>query len=241
MDKRALVVVTNHSDFEYPNTEPTGLWLSELTHFYDVYEAAGVPVDIVSPKGGAVPIDGRSLGRLVLNKAARQRFEDPAFMALLEDTRPVTDVDWEQYDVLYFAGGHGAMWDFADNDDLHSLIRQMYESGRVVSAVCHGTAALQNATLSDGSYLVAGKRGTGFAYFDERIAGVKKLVPYNLERRLKDRGMSYTKARLPLARHTVVDDRLITGQNPNSATETAEMTLQAIGADRMHPEVRHGS
>ena len=241
MDKKALIVVTNHSDFEHPKADPTGLWLSELTHFFDVFENAGIGMDIVSPKGGKIPIDGRSLGRLVLNKAARSRYEDPEFMALLENTRSVSDVDWEDYDVLYFAGGHGAMWDFADNDELHTLIRKMYESGRVVSAVCHGTAALQNVRLSSGNYLVAGKRGTGFAYFDETIGGVKKYVPYNLERRLKERGMIYSKARLPLAGHTVVDDRLVTGQNPNSATETALKTLEAIGAhDRDRKESHRG-
>lgn len=240
MDTKALVVVTNHSDFEYPKSDPTGLWLSELTHFLDEYEKARIPVEIVSPKGGKIPIDGRSLGRLVLNKAARARYEDPAFMALLENTRRVSDVTWEDYDVIYFAGGHGAMWDFADNDELHTLVREMYESGRVVSAVCHGTAALQNVRLSNGDYLVAGKKGTGFAYFDERIAGVKKLVPYNLQSRLEDRGMIYSKARIPLGGHTVVDGRLITGQNPNSATETAERTLEAIGAYRDHEEDSHG-
>ena len=244
MNKKALIVVTNHSDFEHPKAEPTGLWLSELTHFYDEYQIAGIPIDIVSPKGGNVPIDGRSLGRLVLNKAARSRYEDPAFMALLDNTRSLSDVNWEDYDVLYFAGGHGAMWDFADDDQLQALVRQMHESGRVIAAVCHGTAALQNVRLDNGEFLVAGKRGTGFAYFDERIGGVKRFVPYNLESRLKDRGMIYSKARLPLAGHTVVDDRLITGQNPNSATETAQKTLEAIGAHhggRERPEEsRHG-
>ena len=231
MSMKALVVVTNHSDFEHPKAEPTGLWLSELTHFYDEYEKAGIPVDIVSPLGGKIPIDGRSLGRIVLDKAARRRHEDPAFMALLENTKRVSDVAWQEYDVLYFAGGHGAMWDFADNEELQTLVREMYESGRVVSAVCHGTAALQNVRLSTGEYLIAGKQGTGFAYFDERIGGVRKFVPYNLESRLKERGMMYSKARIPLAGHTVVDDRLITGQNPNSATETAQRTLEAIGVD----------
>ena len=229
MDKKALIVVTNHSDFEHPKADPTGLWLSELTHFYDEFEKAGIHMDIASPQGGKIPIDGRSLGRFTLNKAARQRYEDPEFMSLPENTRPISDVDWEEYDVLYFAGGHGAMWDFADNEELQTLIREMYEAGRVVSAVCHGTAALQNVRLSNGEFLIAGKKGTGFAYLDETIAGVRRFVPYNLEKRLKDRGMIYTKAAFPLAGHAVVDERLITGQNPNSATRTAQRTLEAIG------------
>jgi len=229
MDKKALIVVTNHSDTEHPKADSTGLWLSELTHFYDEFEEAGIQMDIVSPEGGKIPIDGRSLGRFVFDDATRRRYEDPQFMSLLEDTPSVSDIDWQQYDVLYFAGGHGAMWDFADNAELHTLIREMYESGRVVSAVCHGTAVLQNARLSNGELLIAGKSGTGFAYFDERVSGTKGFVPYNLEGRLKGGGMAYSKARIPLAGHAVVDGRLITGQNPNSATQTARKTLAAIG------------
>ena len=180
-NKKALIIVTNHSDFESPKAEPTGLWLSELTHFYDEFEKAGIPMDIISPKGGKIPVDGRSLGRLVLDNATKKRYEDPKFMSLLENTKSLSDVNWHEYDVLYFAGGHGAMWDFADNEELHTLTRDMYEGGKVVSAVCHGTSALQNVRLSNGEYLIHGKKGTGFAYFDETIAGVKRFVPYNLE------------------------------------------------------------
>lgn len=234
MGKKALILVTNHSDFEHPKADPTGLWLSELTHFYDEFEQAGIAMDVVSLEGGKIPIDARSLGRFTLDKASKRRHEDRAFMALLEDTKRLSDVDLGDYDVLYFAGGHGAMWDFADNDELHTAIREMYESDRVVSAVCHGTAALQNVRLSNGEFLIDGKKGTGFAYRDETIAGVRRFVPYNLEKRLKDRGMSYSKALLPLGGHTVADERLVTGQNPNSATETAQKTLEAIGVQPAH-------
>ncbi len=227
-DMKALIVVTSHSDFEHPKAEPTGLWLSELTHFYDEFTKAGIHMDIVSAKGGEVPIDGRSLGRFTLDKATKKRYEAPRFMALLKNTKALSDVDWRQYDVLYFAGGHGAMWDFPDDSELQTLTRDMYEGGKVVSAVCHGTAALQNVQLSTGEYLVQGKKGTGFAYRDETIAGVRRFVPYNLEKRLKQRGMIYSKAFLPLAGHTVVDERLVTGQNPNSATKTAQATLEAL-------------
>lgn len=227
--KKALIVVTNHTVFGDPKTQPTGLWLSELTHFYDVFEEAGVKMDIVSPKGGKISVDQRSLGFFVLDKATKQRHQDPAFMALLEDTKSISQVNWDDYDVVYFAGGHGAMWDFAEDTNLHARTAAFYEGGKVVSAVCHGVAALQNIQLSDGSYLINGKQGTGFAYFDETIAGVKRHVPYNLEMRLKDRGMRYSKARVPLMGHAVADGRLITGQNPNSATEAAKLTLAALG------------
>ncbi len=225
---KVLIVATNHSDFEHPNAEPTGLWLSELTHFYDVFEEEGVEMDIVSPQGGKVPIDERSLGRMVLDKATKSRYEDSAFMSLLENTKSIHDVVWQDYAIVYFAGGHGAMWDFKDNPYLNEMICQMFEGGKIVSAVCHGVAALQNVKLSNGAYLISGKRGTGFPYFDEVIAGVKKFVPYNLQKVLKERGMIYIKAFLPLMGHVVVDGLLVTGQNPNSATLTAKKTLEIM-------------
>lgn len=228
--KKALIIVTNHSDFNHPKADPTGLWLSELTHFYDVFEEANIPMDIVSITGGKIPVDNRSLGRMVLDKATKSRHEDPNFMALLEDTKSISEINIEDYDILYFAGGHGAMWDFADNEQLKSITRDMYESGKIVAAVCHGLSALQNVKLSNGEYLVNGKKGTGFAYFDETIAGVKKFVPYNLQKRLQNRGMKYSKAFLPLAGHTVVDGNLITGQNPNSATKMARQALEALNS-----------
>lgn len=226
--KRVLILVTNHSDFGNQNAEPTGLWLSELTHFYDVFEKEGISMDIISPKGGKIPIDSRSLGRFTLDKKTRERYEDSKFMSLLENTKSLSNINWKDYDVLFFAGGHGAMWDFANNNELHTLTREMYEAGKIISAVCHGVAALQNVRLSNGEYLVKGKKGTCFTYFDESIAGVKKLVPYNLEKTLKEKGMIYSKSILPLGRHSVVDGKLITGQNPNSATETAQKTLEVL-------------
>ncbi|MCP4443203.1 MAG: type 1 glutamine amidotransferase domain-containing protein [Aureispira sp.] len=228
-NRKALTVVTNHSDFENPKAAPTGLWLSELTHFYDVFEEAKIDMDIVSPKGGKIPIDERSLGFPVLDKTTKKRYKDSEFMALLENTKALSDIkDWSQYDVLYFAGGHGAMWDFANNEELNSLTRDMYEGGKIVSAVCHGVAALQNVKLSNGEYLIKGKKGTGFPFFDERLAGVKALVPYNLQEVLKERGMIYSKAFFPLMGHSVADGRLIAGQNPNSATQTARKALEAV-------------
>jgi len=225
---RVLILVTNHSDFEKPNAEPTGLWLSELTHFYDVFEEQGIDMEIISPKGGKIPIDSRSLGRFVLDEKTKKRYEDSKFMSLLEDTKSLSDINSEDYDVLYFAGGHGAMWDFANDSELHNLTQEMFEAGKIVSAVCHGVAALQNVKLRNGEYLVKGKKGTCFTYFDEGIVGVKKFVPYNLEKTLKERGMVYSKSCLPLGKHTVVDGKLITGQNPTSATETAEKTLAVL-------------
>lgn len=227
-NSKVLILVTNHSDFEKANVDPTGLWLSELTHFYDVFEANGIGMDIISPKGGKIPIDPRSLGRFGLDKHTKKRYEDTSFMSLLDNTKSLSDVDWKEYDVLFFAGGHGAMWDFANDQALHAVTRDMFEAGKIVAAVCHGVAALQNVKLSNGDFLVKGRKGTCFTYFDESVAGVKKIVPYNLEKTLKDKGMIHSKSVLPLGKHSVVDGNLITGQNPNSATDMAEKTLDVL-------------
>ena len=234
--KKALIIATNHTSFANKKAAPTGLWISELVHAYDVFEEGGIDIDIVSPAGGKISVDGRSLGRFVFDKAARRRYEDPAFMAMLENTKSISDVDWSNYDVAFFAGGHGAMWDFAENKDLHARTAEMFESGKIVSAVCHGNAVLANIQLSNGKYMIDGKKGTGFAYLDEAIAGVKRLVPYNMEQRLRDAGMIYSKAFLPLGGHTVVDGNLITGQNPNSTTATAKAVMKALES-RTHREL----
>lgn len=227
-NKRVLIVVTNHQDLHNIKVAPTGLWLSELTHFYDVFEEAKIKMDIVSPKGGKIPIDSRSLAKVVLDKETKKRYEDKKFMSLLDNTKALSDIDCNSYDAIYIAGGHGAMWDLAESKELHSIIRLMFQNGKIVSAICHGVAALHNVKLSNGKYLITGRKGTCFTYFDESIAGMKKLVPYNLEKTMKDKGFIYSKAFFPLASHCVVDGNLITGQNPNSGTKTANKVLENL-------------
>lgn len=149
-------------------------------------------------------------------------------MSLLESTKALSQINWQEYDILFFAGGHGAMWDFLNDTTINEVTKNMFESGKVISAVCHGVAALQQVKLSNGEYLIKGKRGTGFAYFDEALAGVKKYVPYNLQQRLKDKGMLYSKAFFPLQGHVVADGNLITGQNPNSTSKLAKKALEIL-------------
>lgn len=119
-------------------------------------------------------------------------------------------------------GGHAVMYDFPDSEGLQRITREIYERGDVVASVCHGYCGLLNTQLSDGSYLIAGKHMTGFAWQEEAFARVDKLVPYNAEERAKVRGALYEKAKLPFVSYTVVDGNLVTGQNPGSAKETAK-------------------
>lgn len=220
MTRHILHVVTNVSHYANPD-EPTGLWLSELTHAYDIFEAEGYEQRIVSPRGGVSPLEPRALRWPLLDASARAWLDDPARMALLSQTARPDELDANQFDVIYFTGGHAVMWDFPDDAGLQALARTIWERGGIVASVCHGYCGLLNVKLGDGTLLVAGKRVTGFAWSEEVVAGVARKVPYNAEAEMKRRGARYEKALLPFLPHAVADGRLVTGQNPFSARATA--------------------
>lgn len=221
MTRRILTVVTNVGHYDDP-AHPTGLWLSELTHAWEVFDAHGFEQTLVSPRGGATPLEPRSLKFPNDDRSARAWRADPARMELLENTARPDEIDASDFDAIYFTGGHAVMYDFPDSDGLQRITREIYERGGIVSSVCHGYCGLLNTTLSDGTLLVAGRRLTGFAWQEEVFARVDKLVPYNAEEEMKRRGARYSKARLPFVSYTVVDGTLVTGQNPGSAKATAE-------------------
>lgn len=143
------------------------------------------------------------------------------------DTLRLNDLDHEDYDVIYFAGGNGAMWQFPEHADVHRFIRDMYESDRIVAAACHGTATLLEATLSDGSYLVEGKRVTGFSTAEEVYLEQDKIMPLLIQEVFGERGAIYVEAD-PWTPNVVVDGRLITGQNPPSAEGVGEAIAEAL-------------
>ncbi|MEV0334398.1 type 1 glutamine amidotransferase domain-containing protein [Nocardia sp. NPDC050717] len=221
MTKRILNVVTNVGHYDDPS-HSTGLWLSELTHAWEVFEQNGFEQTLVSPAGGVVPLEPRSLKFPSYDKTAKAWRADPAKMALLEQTASPEEIDSADYDAIYFTGGHAVMYDFPDSAGLQRITREIYERGGIVSSVCHGYCGLLNTTLSDGSHLVAGRKLTGFAWQEEVLARVDKLVPYNAEAEMKQRGAIYEKAKLPFVSYAVVDGNLVTGQNPGSAKETAK-------------------
>lgn len=227
MTKRILHVVTNVSHYADPD-EPTGLWLSELTHAYDLFEAEGYEQRIVSPKGGASPLEPRAVKWPLLDASAKAWLNDPARITLLSQTARPEEIDASQFDVIYFTGGHAVMWDFPDDAGLQQLARTVWERGGIVASVCHGYCGLLNIRLADGTLLVAGKRVTGFAWWEEVVAGVARKVPYNAEAEMKRRGARYEKALLPFLPHVVADGRLVTGQNPFSAKATARTIVAML-------------
>lgn len=228
MATRILIVVTNVDHYDADPSHPTGLWLSELTHAYDTFEERGFEQTIVSPVGGRSPLEPRSLKFPSYDASAKAWHTDPARMALLEDTVSPDGIDSTDYDAIYFTGGHAVMFDFPDSPGLQRITREIYERGGIVGAVCHGYCGLLETTLSDGSYLVAGRNLTGFSWREEVLARVDKLVPYNVEERIQERGANYSKALVPFVSNVMVDGTLVTGQNPGSAKATAAMVASLL-------------
>lgn len=227
---KILVVVTDVSEYEKAGYR-TGLWLGELTHFWDVAEKAGYQMDIASPAGGKIPLDPESLSHEVLKEFdTGKRYRDRDYMNLLENTLKLSEVDPANYDAIYMTGGHGVMFDFPESAALEELTARFYEADKIVSSVCHGACGLLNVKLSNGDYLIDGKDLTGFSWKEEVLAKRDDVVPFSLEEELKRRGAHYSTASTPFAPHVVEDGLLITGQNPGSAQAVGQAVVKKLQA-----------
>ena len=222
--KKILVVLTNVSQYKN-DEEKTGLWLAEATEFVDEVTKAGFEVDYVSPKGGSVPIDPRSLKSIYVSKEDLQLSESSDFKerALLHSLKP-EDVQPEDYIAIYYTGGHGVIWDFPDNKELQEIANSIYEQGGYISSVCHGVAGLLNIRDRDGRYLIEGKKITGFTKWEEILRGKLKKVPFITETEVKKRGADFQK-KLPYTSFALQDGRFVTGQNPMSGRAVAKRLL----------------
>lgn len=208
--KPVLFVLTSHGN--KGDAGKTGFYLGEVTHPLEVLQEAGIKVEFASIQGGEPPIDGMDL-----NDTVNAHFwKDEAFREAIRTTKRLDQVDPARYSAIFFAGGHGAMWDFPISAAVRTVARDIYEAGGFVSAVCHGPAALVNITLGDGSYLVAGKNIATFTDSEERAVGLDKTVPFLLASTLVERGAKHQPAP-DWAVKVVTDGRLVTGQNPQSA------------------------
>jgi putative intracellular protease/amidase len=214
-----LLALTSHDDLG--GRRPTGFYVPEAAHAWRVFRDAGLAVDLVSVRGGRPPMDGYEAA-----DSAQHEFLD---LPDLARTRPAAEVDAAGYDAIFYVGGHGTMWDFPDNEDLARLGRDIYESGGVVAAVCHGPSALLNLTLSDGSHLVEGKEVSAFTNAEEEAVQLTATVPFLLQNELEKRGAKHVAA--PNWESQVsVAERLVTGQNPASTTRTAEEVVRLLAA-----------
>ncbi|MEF0943783.1 type 1 glutamine amidotransferase domain-containing protein [Rhizobium sp. BR 362] len=220
--KPILCVVTSHP-IRGDSGEPTGFAMVELTHPLEVFQAAGIPVEIASIRGGHPPIDFFDLSDPVNDRF----WKDKEFREALAHSLVLGDLDASRYSAVFFAGGHGTMWDFADSEAVQKVIREIWEAGGIVSAVCHGPAALVNAKLSDGSYLVAGKTLASFTDEEEAEVNYTKVVPYLLATTLKQRGALH-QAAPNWSGNVVTDGRLVTGQNPASARGVGQALVDQL-------------
>lgn len=228
MTQTILHVVTNVDSYDGNQSHPTGLWLTELTHAWEIFERQGYRQLIVSPKGGKVPLEPRAMKFPLLDSYAKRWIANPENQQLLENTLSPQDIDNSQIDAIYYTGGHAVMYDFLEDVALQELTRTLYESDKVVASVCHGFCGLLNVKLSDGTYLIEGKEMTGFSWKEEVLAGVSKLVPYNAESLAQQHGAHYRKAALPYLPFALEDGNLVTGQNPFSAKKTAELISRKL-------------
>jgi putative intracellular protease/amidase len=219
---KILMILTSHDQLG-DTGHKTGFWLEEFAAPYFVFRDAGVKLTLASPKGGQPPLDPKS--DLPENQTpAMARFKtDPAAQKDLANTGRLGDMRSEGFDTVFFVGGHGPMWDIVDNPDAISLIESFYNSGKPVVAVCHSSAVFHRVMIN-GVPLMKGKRVTGFTNGEEEYMHLTKVVPFLVEDALMDAGAVFEKVAnfLPL---TVVDGRVLSGQNPASSAKTAQSLL----------------
>jgi putative intracellular protease/amidase len=220
--KKVLFVVTSHSELGTTGKK-TGAYITEITHPYHVLSAKKVQIDVASPKGGKTPLDGLDQADDITNALLK----DDTFLKKLNNAIKLSDINPAKYDAIYFAGGHGTMYDLPDNEDVKRITAEIYENGGVVSAVCHGPVALVNVKLKNGKYLVENKGVAGFTNDEEEAVKLTSQMPFLLESKLIERGGKFTKAE-NFKKHVITSDRLITGQNPASATEVGERILKML-------------
>ncbi|CAN3983807.1 type 1 glutamine amidotransferase domain-containing protein [Kitasatospora purpeofusca] len=221
---KILLAVSSHDTLGDTGNR-TGYSVSEAAHPYNVFVGAGHEVDFVSVRGGeppAVVFPGEEDDPEIVGFLA-----DETVKAKLVATRRAADVDPAGYAAIFYVGGHGAMWDFPDSPDLARIAMDIHGRGGVVSAVCHGPAALVDLRLPDGTLLVSGKRVASFSNEEEDSLGLVEVMPFLLEDRLKESGALHSKAPVYQA-HTQSDGRVVTGQNPASAAPVARLVVAEL-------------
>lgn len=221
--QKILIVVTNHGKLG-DTGEPTGYYLSEVAHPWHVFREAGYTVDFASPKGGFAPMDPRSFD---LEDATNRTFwETLEAVQALAQTKKLGEIDPQNYAAIFFAGGHGTMWDFP-SESVGKKLMAFYGKGKPVGAVCHGPAALLFARHDDGTLLIDGRKVGGFTNEEEKAVGLQQAVPFLLESKLKEGGADFHQGG-KFEQHVSVSGHLVTGQNPASATAAAEEIVRLL-------------
>ena len=222
---KILMVLTSHDRLGHTGRK-TGFWLEEFAAPYYVFKDAGVAVTVASPRGGQPPIDPKS-DEPENQTPAMARFKaDGDAQSVLANTLRLATVDAKDFDTVFYPGGHGPMWDLVEDRKSITLIEDFYGAGKPVAAVCHAPAVFHHVTYQ-GHPIVKGKRVTGFANTEEEAVQLTKVVPFLVEDDLKSLGGKYEKAE-DWASFSIVDGRLVTGQNPASSTAAARSLLTLL-------------
>ncbi|WP_076412951.1 type 1 glutamine amidotransferase domain-containing protein [Shewanella sp. UCD-KL12] len=226
--KKILMVLTSHADLG--NTgEKTGFWVEEFAAPYYTFKDAGITVTLASPLGGLAPIDPKSELEDFQTPATARYYADDETQSLINSTRVLSDINAEDFDAVFYPGGHGPLWDLTDNEYSIQLIQSFLAADKPVATVCHATAAILNVKDQDGEYVIKGKAVSGFTNSEEEAVQLTDIVPFLLEDELIKRGADFHKVDDWQA-FAVQDSLIISGQNPASSTLAAQKLLSAITA-----------
>jgi putative intracellular protease/amidase len=223
---KILMVLTSH-DRLGDTGRKTGFWLEEFAAPYYVFKDAGAEITLASPAGGQPPSDPSSDSDNAQTDDTRRFKEDVEAQKALANTRKLAEIEAEDYDAVFYPGGHGPLWDLAEDKHSIELIQAMWRAGKPVAAVCHAPAAFRHTRGADGKPLVKGRKVTGFSNSEEAAAGLTDVVPFLLEDQLVQLGGQYAKGD-DWSSFVEVDGRLITGQNPASSAAAAKALLDQL-------------
>lgn len=223
---KILMVLTSHAQLG-DTDHKTGFWLEEFTAPYYAFMDAGAEVTLASPAGGQPPVDPRSTAPESRTETTQRFEQDDAAQQRLANTVPLSEVKADDFDAVFFSGGHGPMWDLATSEVNTRLVERFYAQGKVIGAVCHGPAALVMAQDDQQQSVLKGKQVTGFTNAEEKAVELDQVVPFLLETRLAELSGHFTGGD-NFQPHVVQDGQIITGQNPPSSAPTAKSVIAAI-------------
>ena len=223
---KILIVLTSHSDLGNTGNK-TGFWVEEFATPYYTLKDAGAIITLASPKGGQPPVDPKSEEASAQSESTQRFYKDNDAIDQMAHTKKLTEVSANDFDAVFYPGGHGPLWDLTKDQDSIKLIENFWKSKKPVAAVCHAPSVLLNVKDENGEFLVKGKKVTGFTNSEEEAVQLTEIVPFMLEDELKSKGGIYTKKE-NWASYVVADGLLITGQNPASSKEVAEKLLEIL-------------
>lgn len=227
MTKNILMVLTSHDQLG-DTGKKTGFWLEEFAAPYYVFKDAGVQITLASPQGGQPPLDPKSDDPSAQTDATRRFKADSDAQKVLANTVALSSVRAEDFDAVFYPGGHGPLWDLAEDAQSIALIEKTFAAGKPLALVCHAPGVLRHAKAPDGKPLVDGKKVTGFTNTEEEAVQLTKIVPFLVEDMLQAHGGQYSKG-ADWAPYVLTDGNLITGQNPASSEQGAHAVLQQLG------------